>query len=210
MGFEEVMLWVGAYVTGSVPFGRIVGKVVRGIDVSRVGSGNIGATNVARALGVKWGVVTLVLDVLKGCGPVAVAYLMFCGEEGLACEWVASLAGVAAVAGHQFSVFEGFQGGKGVATALGVYLVTCPLAAVMALCVFVVVVYKWDWVSLGSLSAACSAPLFFVVLGEAWPIVVSSGVIAGLIVLGHKENIDRLLRGEERKWREKRDLGKNM
>ena len=121
MDWEWVVYFVGAFILGSIPFGQIVSRKVASIDITTRGSGNIGATNVARELGMKWGIVTLLLDMLKGLVPVLAS--MFQVTQGGGWQFIGpSVVGLCALAGHQFSCFRKFHGGKGVATALGVYL----------------------------------------------------------------------------------------
>jgi len=193
------MLWIvfllAAYLLGAVPFGRIIGKRVARIDIRKQGSGNIGATNVARELGLGWGILTLVLDAAKGAIPV-IAALAIGGERGLA-----EGAGLAAIVGHQFSVFIGFRGGKGVATALGIFAVLEPGITVAALGVFLAVVAVTDHVSMGSMATSCGMPLGIALSGGPLERIAAAAVMAGLIVWAHRENIVRLLHGEERGWR---------
>jgi glycerol-3-phosphate acyltransferase PlsY len=198
-----MMIWivflVAAYFLGAVPFGRIIGKRVARIDIQRQGSGNIGATNVARELGIGWGILTLVLDAAKGAIPVMAALAMD-GERGLA-----EGAGLAAIVGHQFSVFMRFRGGKGVATALGIFCVLEPWITVAALGVFLGVVAVTDHVSMGSMAASCAMPVGVALLGGPPERLAAAVVMAGLIVWAHRENIRRLLHGEERGWRRARE-----
>ena len=185
-----------AFLLGSIPFGRIIGRAAAHIDVKEVGSRNIGATNVAREVGLRWGVATLVLDGLKGAAPVLLVGAVAGDAAG-----PAEVCGLAAVAGHQFSPFLGFHGGKGVASALGVFLAMEPMACAAALGVFLLVVVLSDTISLGSLSAACSIPLFLLLTGGPAERILVSLAVAGLILLAHRENIGRIVRGEERRWR---------
>jgi len=187
-----LVLWVLSYLLGSVPTGYIVASVT-GVDIRRSGSGNIGATNVARTVGWKKGVLTLVLDAAKGFFPVLAAVGLDLGITA------ASIAGLAAFLGHLYPIFLKFQGGKGVATALGVFLGTMPLAAAIVGCVFVVVVRLSRRVSLGSVIAAGLSPLVSWLLGYAPPIVWVSLVIGALAVIRHRENIQRLIAGTEAK-----------
>lgn len=191
---------IGAYLLGSIPFGKIIAACVAHIDVTQRGSRNIGATNVARQLGVKWGLVTLLLDSLKGFVPT-VLYPRIAPGAGSGAElWLAAV-GLCALFGHQFSIFLGFRGGKGVATALGVFLGLAPLACLGGAVLFALTVYKWDYVSLGSLVAAAAMPLLMAALGVPMPLVGASAAAALLIFFRHKNNIHRLIKGEERKWR---------
>ncbi|MFO7783640.1 MAG: glycerol-3-phosphate 1-O-acyltransferase PlsY [Thermodesulfobacteriota bacterium] len=196
------MVWVlyplVAYLLGSIPFGRIIGKAVARVDVREKGSRNIGATNVAREVGIKWGALTLVLDALKGAAPVLVLHMG--GFEG----GLAELCGLAAILGHQFSVFLGFRGGKGVATALGIFFALEPFACGAALGVFLVVVLLTDIISLGSIAASCSVPLFIFLFSGPIERIGVAVAVSVLIVIAHRENIGRIIRGEERRW--KRDV----
>ncbi|MBN1101966.1 MAG: glycerol-3-phosphate 1-O-acyltransferase PlsY [Deltaproteobacteria bacterium] len=194
--------WAGffvvSYLLGSIPFGRLIAQRVARIDITRRGSGNIGATNVARELGVKWGLVTLLLDLLKGLAPTLAFRALFPGQDT-----ALSIVGVCALLGHQFTPFLRFRGGKGVATALGVYLAISPLSCLGALVVFVLVVSVWDFISLGSMAGAAAMPLFLALASVPAVIVLASAFMACFIFLKHKENIRRLLAGNERKWRKR-------
>jgi glycerol-3-phosphate acyltransferase PlsY len=172
-----------AFLLGSVPFGRIIGRAAAQIDVQEVGSRNVGATNVAREVGLRWGVATLALDALKGAVPVLVVAAVSAGPA------LAELCGLAAVVGHQCSPFLGFHGGKGVATALGVFLAMEPLACGVALAVFLLAVGISDMISLGSMTAAVSVPLFLLLTGGTSTRILVSLAVAALIVLAHRENI---------------------
>jgi acyl phosphate:glycerol-3-phosphate acyltransferase len=190
-------IWFGAaFLIGAIPFGKWVSRRVAKIDITRKGSGNIGATNVARELGMKWGVLTLLLDVLKGFAP-AFAFRLFFPDSGLGL----SILGVFALLGHQFTPFLHFRGGKGVATALGFYLAVSPLCTALALAVFLFFVFLWDFISLGSIAAAFSIPLFLFILSQSAWLVAGSLLTAVLICFRHRDNIRRLVAGEERRWR---------
>lgn len=194
------MFIVTAYLLGSIPFGKLIAKRVAHINITQRGSGNIGATNVARELGITWGLVTLLLDMLKGFLPVFL-YAHYILQAGIEFETCLSAIGLAALLGHQFSIFMRFRGGKGVATAIGIYLVISPLACLMAIIVFILTVYKWDFVSLGSMLAAIVMPGLLALFGKSQPLVTTSIIVAALICFKHKGNIKRLVKGEERKWR---------
>jgi glycerol-3-phosphate acyltransferase PlsY len=188
-----------SYLAGSIPFGKIIARMAKGLDISAVGSRNIGATNVAREIGLKWGLLTLLLDCLKGLGPSAAAFAFYKGDFNPAT--VAAVSGLAAFIGHQFSLFLKFKGGKGVATALGVFLVLCPLCVAGSLALFVVLVYFMGYISLASMGASAAMP-FFLLLSTKPP--MHAGVaflISGLIALAHRDNIRRLLQKQEPKWR---------
>jgi glycerol-3-phosphate acyltransferase PlsY len=201
----EYVLILGSYLMGSIPFGLVLGRLA-GVDVRAGGSGNIGATNVARLAGRKLGIITLLCDMLKGILPMlAAAWLLpeISGRE----IWVA-LCGGAAFLGHLFPLYLRFRGGKGVATALGLFLYLTPVAALLAALAFVVVVLNWGYVSLGSLSAALLLPgLVWLLSGSVENTLLALGV-GVLIWLKHSDNIGRLRRGEEKGWR-KRETDRN-
>lgn len=200
---QGILYAIAAYLFGSVPFGKLIAKRVAQIDITTRGSRNIGAANVARELGVNWGLLTLLLDILKGFIPVVLcsryASHVLGADHGLA----VSVVGLSALLGHQFSIFMRFRGGKGVATAIGIYLATSPLACLMAVIVFILTVYKWNFVSLGSMLAAIVMPGLLALFGKSQPLVTTSIIVAALICFKHKGNIKRLVKGKERKWRSK-------
>jgi len=208
MSYTVVFFAIAAYLIGCIPFGKVIAGRVARIDITSRGSGNIGATNVARELGMKWGVITLVLDILKGLVPMLVFACCFCAP-GSSCHMALAGIGLCALLGHMFPVFLRFQGGKGVATALGVYLVMSPSSCLCALILFVLVVAIWDYISLGSIIGAFAMPLFLILFGKPSPFVVVSVCMAILICWKHKENIQRLIRREERKWRERGPQSRN-
>ena len=187
---------LASYMLGSIPFGRLLSRKVAGIDITRKGSRNVGATNVARVIGFKWGILTLFLDALKGFIPVFLFRSFFPGFDiGL------TVVALASLLGHQFSIFLRLRGGKGVATALGIYLAISPVHTLIVLLFFVLTVYIFDFVSLGSILSAALMPLLQLFSGEPKVSVLTSLVIAVLIWIKHKENIGRLFRGEEIRWR---------
>lgn len=191
---------VAAYLLGSIPFGLILAKLFGGTDVRKGGSGNIGATNVARVVGPLAGILTLIFDAAKGAAAVLPAERL----SNSSATWM-MIAGMAALLGHCFPVWLKFKGGKGVATAAGVFLALCPLAFLGAILLFIVVVAFWRYVSLGSISAAAAIPLLMYFLwapGHAPPLVVTLGSSAiGLFVIyKHDSNIQRLFEGLEPKF----------
>jgi glycerol-3-phosphate acyltransferase PlsY len=186
-----------AYLLGSVPFGVLLAKVFRGGDVRKAGSGNIGATNVARVAGLAAGILTLLLDAAKGAAAVGIAAHFTRGSA----MWM-SAAGLAALLGHCFPVWLGFRGGKGVATAAGVFGVLCPPAFLAAVLLFVIVVGFSRYVSLASISAAAVTPLLVYLLWaprHAPPLSVTFTALASaaLIIYKHDANIQRLVEGRE-------------
>jgi len=164
------------------------------------GSGNIGATNVSRVLGKKLGVMTLVCDVGKGFLPLWAAASLF-PDTVMGREWMMMVCGMATVVGHMFSLYIGFKGGKGVATALGVFLFISPGSILISLFVFVAAVAASGYVSVGSLVATALIPLWLWILGETPATLAVTLVIVILIWFQHRSNIGRLLRGEEKGWK---------
>ncbi len=194
----KLLLVAGAYLLGAVPFGLILSRAVAGVDVREVGSGNIGATNVSRAAGKGIGVLTLVLDAAKGAIPVFLTVGVLLPEGAADIDFWAAAAGVAAFAGHVFPVWLRFRGGKGVATALGVFLVLSPWGALAAVVAFAAVVAATRYVSLGSLAgAAVCAAWTFAAHGARSPISWAGVVLAATIAVRHRSNLRRLARGEE-------------
>ncbi|HCC54041.1 MAG TPA: acyl-phosphate glycerol 3-phosphate acyltransferase [Desulfobulbaceae bacterium] len=194
----EYLLIIGSYLIGSIPFGLVLGKVA-GVDVRAGGSGNIGATNVARLVGKKLGVLTLICDALKGILPMLVAGWLL--EKGGQRELWMALCGGAAFLGHLYPLYLQFRGGKGVATALGIFLYLAPLAAVIDLLIFGGVVYNWGYVSLGSLTAVLMMPgLVWLLTGSASKSLLAFA-IGVLIWVKHWDNIVRLMKHEEKSWR---------
>ena len=191
-----IILTILSYLLGSIPAGFLVGSSA-GVDVRSAGSGNIGATNVARTLGWKKGLVTLFADVAKGYLPVMAAHLLELGEVA------AAAAGLAAFAGHLYPVFLRFKGGKGVATAAGVYLAAMPLGILVVLGVFMVVMLVGRRVSLASMLAAVLAPAVAWALSYPEEVAWMSLVIGILVVLRHRDNIRRLMAGEEPRFNQR-------
>jgi len=197
---SNMLLVVLAYLLGSIPFGLLLAKTFGGKDVRKSGSGNIGATNVARVVGPAAGVLTLLLDTAKGAAAVWLA-----GHYSEQSATSIMLAGIAALLGHCFPVWLKFKGGKGVATALGVFLMLAPLAALGGAAFFFVVVLLWRYVSLGSVSAAAAMPLLMYFLwapGHAPPLVVIFGTLfaAALVIVKHDANLQRLIDRTEPKF----------
>ena len=193
----------GAYLIGAIPFGLLIGKIY-GIDIRKVGSGNIGATNVTRAVGKTAGKVCFFLDFLKGALPVLAAQLIYPGVY-----WLPLVCGAAAIIGHIFPVYLKFRGGKGVSTAAGVALALAPYPLVCAAAVWVLSFFIWRYVSLASILAAVTLPLFawfFISLewgtgtARSWLTFGFLVAAAAITVLRHTENIKRLLNGTESRF----------
>ncbi|HEY5996712.1 MAG TPA: glycerol-3-phosphate 1-O-acyltransferase PlsY [Candidatus Deferrimicrobiaceae bacterium] len=186
-----------AYLVGAIPFGVLVAKLFdRNVDLRATGSGNIGATNVARTLGKGAGFLTLLLDAAKGAAAVLVGFAFAPPGEFL----LPAVAGGAAFLGHLFPVYLGFRGGKGVATALGVVLALLPAAAGVLFVLFAAAFAATRYVSLGSLVAAAGLTPAMVLLGAPAPCIVLSAGIAVMVFWTHRENIRRLLAGDERRF----------
>jgi glycerol-3-phosphate acyltransferase PlsY len=186
-----------AYLIGSIPFGYLIVRAKGGGDVRETGSGGTGATNVSRRAGKALGVLTLILDALKGAIAVLVARLMFDADST---DWFVAAAAIAVIVGHVFPVWLGFRGGKGVATGVGVFLALAPMAVLLAGIIFAAVVAVTRYVSLGSILAAATIPLFvwlFVLEVELKPLLAAAIAGALLIVFAHRGNIARLLSGTE-------------
>ena len=194
------MNWIGIlisylplYLLGAFPTGYLLAKL-RGVDITAHGSGNVGASNVARVLGKKAGLITLLVDVLKGLLGVTLVEFM------APASWYVGGAAVAVVAGHCFSVPPFLRGGKGVATALGAIVGLSPLAALVAVGVFSAVFAASRIVSLASISAALAAPLIGFVVLEASGLQIALTIIALIVTYRHRENLKRLSEGREPKF----------
>jgi glycerol-3-phosphate acyltransferase PlsY len=186
-----------AYLIGSIPFGLIVVKLATGADVRMAGSGNIGATNVLRTTGRKAGILTLMLDGLKGAAAVWIANALVPGSA-----FWASCAALAVLAGHAFPIWLGFKGGKAVATFVGAFAVLTPLPLFAVILIFTGVVAWTRYLSLGSIVAAGLFPVAcFLILHPAWPVMVASLAAAALIIDRHRANIARIRAGEEHVFR---------
>jgi acyl phosphate:glycerol-3-phosphate acyltransferase len=199
MPIPWLMVFLG-YMLGSIPFGYLLVRARSGRDVRAIGSGNIGATNVARTTGLSTGVATLILDLAKGLFAVWLA-----GHSSGGNIRIMMYAGLAAILGHIFPVWLKFSGGKGVATALGVFLMISWTAVAAAVAIFAIVVLFWRYVSLGSISAAAALPLLVYLLyapGRAPPTAVTAGTLLSsvLIIVKHRKNIERLLLGTEARF----------
>lgn len=193
-----------AYLFGSIPFGFLIVRLKSGSDIRQTGSGGTGATNVTRKAGKSAGVMTLILDALKGTAAVLVARWLT-GESGTS--WVVAGAAVLAVVGHCFPVWLKFKAGKGVATGLGVFLTIVPWAVLAAFIVFALIFWQTRFVSLGSITAAAVVPLWTWIqhamispVTDFAPIMAALCTASAIIIAKHHENIQRLLAGNENKF----------
>jgi len=196
-------LWLlASYVLGATPTAYLAGRVARRIDLREHGSKNLGATNVYRVLGWRWAIPVALVDIGKGAVPVAVFAPMAGGGP-----WLAVALGVAAVLGHIFSPYVRFKGGKGVATAAGMFLALAPLAVAIALPIWGVCLWLSGYVSLSSILAAAAFPVLVrVTEPAAGPAFWASVALAVLIVFSHRSNIRRLLAGSENRFRTRKEL----
>ncbi len=194
---------VGGYLLGSLPIGVIAGRLTLGVDLRETGSGRTGATNALRSLGPGAAVVVLVLDVGKGALAIGLGAWALAGAAPGNAAWLAAAAGVAAVVGHLRSVFIGFRGGRGVAPAAGGLLILSPMTLIVLLPIMAIVVWRTGFVSLGSVIAAGVAlPVTAAAawLGYAgWPAVGYAMAVGLLVIWAHRDNLDRLRAGTERR-----------
>jgi acyl phosphate:glycerol-3-phosphate acyltransferase len=198
---------LAAYLIGSIPTGFLVGKA-RGIDIRTVGSGNIGATNVFRALGTPAGVFVLLADAFKGWVPVAVVSKAVCQWQApnagaQAIEMAQIVAAVSAVLGHNYTVWLRFRGGKGIATSAGVLLALVPGALLIILIIWVVVFALSRYVSLASICASFALPFAVWLTGRSGLLIVVTALLAALAIYKHRSNIQRLLNGTENRFGKK-------
>ena len=199
---EYVLRIVGAaiapYLVGSIPWAVIVVKVFWKQDIRTLGSGNTGATNVLRVFGTAPGLAVLFLDALKGAVGVWLAVMFVPAEWASGADWFSVLRAMAAVAGHSFSPFIGFRGGKGVATAAGAIISVAPKVAPVMVIIFVIVVAIWKYVSLGSIVIAILFPgVSWLLYPGRYALLLFAIVVAALVIWRHRSNIGRIRRGEE-------------
>jgi glycerol-3-phosphate acyltransferase PlsY len=188
-----------AYFMGSIPTGVVLTKAFSKVDIRTQGSRNIGATNVYRTAGKKLGVLALLGDILKGVIPVVLARGTL--ESHF---WIGAVALVAFL-GHIYPIFLKFKGGKGVATGLGIFLALSPLPTLLAAIVFVLVVFRWRYISLGSLTAAAAFVVFLALLDPHKIYIPFAFIVAALIFYRHRENLERLMEGRENKFGVKKE-----
>jgi len=198
MTLELILMLLAAYLIGSVPTAYILGRALKGLDIRKYGSGNVGATNVMRVLGTTAGVATLGIDLLKGFLVVFFVSPVLCPESPPPPFWQV-LACIAVVVGHNWMIFLKFTGGKGVATTAGAFLAFAPGAALSAVAVWAAVVALTRYVSLGSILAGISLPLFMLLFGAPPTYVWFGLALTAALIVKHRANIRRLLAGTERK-----------
>lgn len=190
------VLLIVSYLIGAIPTGVILTRLVGGTDIRNTGSGNIGATNVYRVAGRKLGIITLLGDCLKGVIPLLIAQQGFnLTEQGIA------MVALAAFIGHCYPVYLGFKGGKGVATALGIFLILSPVSVLCVLVVFILVLWMWRYISLASVSAAATIPVPVLFFERSFSLFVATLIIVGIVIWRHRANIERLRNGTESKFK---------
>lgn len=199
----DFLLLIAAYLLGSIPFGLIVAKQVRGIDIREHGSKNIGATNVGRVVGKKWGLLVFFLDVLKGFLATQLQHFSG-GESGLSQTQVGVSLAIAAIMGHSFPVWLKFKGGKGVATSLGVFTGLLPVPTLITFALWLVVFFTSQIISISSLVAAVCFPVVVYYFQQSDPYLSLwlgiSLILCVFMFYTHRQNIRRLHRGEEKKF----------
>lgn len=198
---------IGSYLLGSIPFGYLAGRLA-GIDIRKVGSRNVGATNVVRVLGKQYGYPVFVLDFLKGFVPVMIAMLM---APGRTAEWNSPeifgiLAAMSSVVGHLYPPWLKFRGGKGVATSAGALLALTPVATLVGVTIWIIVFLLTGYVSLASITAAVILPIVITVVRShdqniGKPLVIASVCVAAIIIWRHRSNVSRLIHGTEPRFR---------
>ena len=208
----SAVLLFGSYLLGSIPFGYLAGRLA-GTDIRQAGSGNIGATNVVRLLGKRYGYPVFALDVLKGFGAVKISMLAAPGRppDWNSPEILGILAAMSSVLGHLYPPWLKFKGGKGVATSAGALFALTPIATLIGVAIWVIVFWLTGYVSLASVTAAVVLPI--VILVVSWsdqnkvkPLVYSSVCVAAVVIWRHRSNLSRLIRGTEPRFTRKREL----
>ena len=206
------VLLIASYLLGSIPFGYLAGQLV-GIDIRQVGSGNVCATNVVRVLGKRYGYSVFALDFLKGFGAVRISMLMASGwpPEWNSPEIFGIVAAMSSVLGHMYPPWLKFKGGKGVATSAGALLALTPVATLIGVAIWIIVIWLTRYVSLASITAAVVLPFVILVVSrqgqnKGRPLVYSSACVAAVVIWRHRSNLMRLIRGTEPRFTRKREL----
>jgi len=202
------MLWIIlgiiiSYLVGSIPTAYIFGRLIKGEDIRKFGSGNVGATNALRLLGNGWGAIVLALDILKGVLPVIILANIIGPKTALAPDFFCILIGISCICGHNWTIFLKFKGGKGVATSLGVLIgLSAKIAGLKIILGLVIFIWLITFIlsriiSLSSITAALSFPLLTLLFRQSWPIVIIGLLLSIFIVFRHRPNIKRILEGKE-------------
>jgi acyl phosphate:glycerol-3-phosphate acyltransferase len=195
---QAILLILFSYLIGSISTGVVLSKLFGQGNLQKEGSKNIGATNVSRLMGKKWGIITLLGDMVKGMIPIGIGWWLFGFKDDATI--VICLTALAAFLGHLFPVYLRFKGGKGVATALGIFALIGPKALLISIPLFILVVLLWKYVSLGSIVASGTFPFLLILFGYDNFTVFLSVIIASAVILKHRENIRRLIKGREKPW----------
>lgn len=197
-----ILYIVAGYLIGSIPPAYILGRIIKKTDIRNHGSGNVGFTNALRVLGVVPGIIVLIFDIAKGFLPVwLIGYLgLFAGTDGggVSVDLSMALCGIAVICGHNWPLYIGFRGGKGVATGCGIFLAMAPAATGLCILLWIIMMALSNIVSLSSIIAVSALPFIMLFVGESKIIIGIAFVLAIVTVVRHKENIRRLIRGEER------------
>jgi glycerol-3-phosphate acyltransferase PlsY len=200
---------IGSYLLGSIPFGYLSGRLA-GIDIRKVGSGNVGATNVVRVLGKRYGYPVFALDFLKGFGAVMISMVIAPGRPPSwnSPETFGILAAMSSVLGHMYPPWLKFKGGKGVATSAGALLALTPVATLVGVAIWIIVFWLTAYVSLASITAAVILPIVILIVGShdrnnGKPLVIASVCVAAVVIWRHRSNLSRLMRGTEPRFTRK-------
>lgn len=191
---QYILPIVISYLLGSISFSYLMGRMVRNIDIRSHGSGNAGATNTLRVLGVGPAITVLALDIVKGIGAIWIGYAFADGQT-----WIPVLSGLSVIAGHNWPIFFGFRGGKGIATTIGVMATLCFLPALFAGIIAIIAVAVTRYVSLGSLLFTGLLPIAIWLMGHPVPILIASLIVAVFAFYKHRKNIIKLVQGQENK-----------
>ncbi len=202
------MLWIIlgiiiSYLVGSIPTAYIFGRLIKGVDIRKFGSGNVGATNALRLLGTGWGITVLILDIVKGILPVIFLPAILNSKVGITPDIFCILIGISCICGHNWTVFLKFKGGKGVATTLGVLIgLSAEISGLKIILGLVVLIWLTTFISsriisLSSIIAAASFPLLALLFKQSYPVIFSGLLLSVFIIIRHKPNIIRLLEGKE-------------
>ncbi|HZK25347.1 MAG TPA: glycerol-3-phosphate 1-O-acyltransferase PlsY [Oscillospiraceae bacterium] len=201
---KTIMAFLAAYLIGSISFGYLAGKLIKGIDIRNFGSGNAGTTNIQRTLGTMPAIIVLLLDISKGLLVVWIARALTGSEI------VQMAAGVTAIVGHNWPLFFRFRGGRGIATSIGVLLGVAPLVLLIAASIGVSLIALTRYVSLGSITGALAIPIIMIHFHLPPLYLIFGAGIAMMAIWRHRENISRLLRGTERKLGKKANMGNEV
>lgn len=193
--FLKIIILIISYLIGSIPTAYLFGKYIKSIDIRKVGSGNVGATNVFRTIGKKYGIIVLLIDMLKGLIPILITKHIINIES----EYFIIVVGLLAIAGHIWTVFLNFKGGKGVATSAGVFLGLAPIPVVISLIIFGIAVYMTHYISAGSILASILLPFSVYHYYSFSPIFFFTIIITIFVIYKHKDNIKRIINQTENK-----------